>query len=822
MMGRNMPKIKLPRTNTLFLGIVAPVLLLLTALLVYIEMESSRPWKAYQRQFNELDEKITNQEREAAERMPEGEEKAAILARLDKAEESIECRSLAIRQFWFTDLGITDRCMTCHLGVESSRFIDADQPFTTHPGKHLAPDHHPVENFGCVTCHDGQGVALTVAEAHAETADIWLKPILRGELAEASCSRCHPFSDAVPQHLEFPEAPHLTNGKRLYLDEGCLGCHVLAGFQVPQHLAPNLTRVVEKVDNGYMKLWITKPKDILPETIMPFFDLKEEQIDQIGAYLASLPAGKEHPGKVQGDANAGKALLGEVGCLSCHTVGDSGGTFGPDLNRAAEKIKSQGWLLDWIDEPSAYDAETAMPDFRLEPKQLQDIAAYVLTLRKADLAPATFAPEGAEEGKALFSTLGCTGCHKVEGMVYGFPRSPEHTGYADKDMEMFDFGNVTDIPKTKAAWTKKKLEEPRAFSTETIKLVMPEVGLTAEEIRDLRVWMLSLTAHEVPAEYRKTVVDTDDPFIRGMLVVEQYNCTGCHKMGLTAKEMEVNDDFPEDWLWAAATYALEDIVIDGQVVYPQGSELTEPQAEALVARYPEIADSLFNKRWFLDYDNVGYLMDMGIEKVKVFGMDEGDIVPNYKDLNFAPPILHYEGIKAQPNWLSQFLGAPYPIRPLTKATMPTFNLSREDIDDLVAFFVAKDSMDKMYFPVEELTVEETDKAEEVFKICLQCHYFDQTRVYDKTKFENLKGPNLAEVKRRLRPQYIRQWVHYPDLVIPGTQMKNFFYEFTIDDRFEEIAKDETGITDLEPEEKIRMMANFLMNPFKSARLSVQR
>lgn len=816
-----MPNIKLSGGNALILAVLGITLLLLAALVVYDEMESSRPWKAYQRRFNELDRQITLQEKAAAQQMPEGEEKTRILARLDKVEENIECRSPAIRQLWLTDLDITDRCMTCHLGVESPRFAEAAQPFTTHPGKHLAPDHHPVETFGCVACHDGQGVALTVAEAHAET-DIWLKPILRGELAEASCRRCHPYSDATPRHLEFPEAPHLTNGKRLYLDKGCLGCHILTGFKVPQHLAPNLTRVVEKVDEGYMKQWIAKPKDFLPKTIMPFFDLKAEEVDQLGAYLTSLPAREEHTGKVRGDAKAGKALVDEIGCLSCHTVGDGGGTFGPDLNRAAEKIRSQGWLLDWIDKPSAYDAETEMPDFRLEPNELQNIAAYVLTLREKELEPASFAPDGLEQGKALFATLGCTGCHKVEGTTYGFPRSPEHTGFADKDMEMFDFGNVKDIPKTKAAWTKKKLEEPKVYSTETIKLVMPDYELTAEEIRDLRVWMLSLAEREAPAEFRKTVVDVDDPLIRGMLVVEKYNCTGCHKMGLTVREMDINDDFPEGWFWAAATYALEDIVIDGQVVHAQGDEIDEAEAEALVAQDPDIADILFNKRWFLDYDNVGYLMDMGLKKVKVFGMDEGDIMPNYKNLNFGPPILHYEGIKVQPNWLSQFLTEPYPIRPLTKATMPTFSLSREEIENLVAFFVAKDGMDKMYFPVEELTVEETDKAEQVFKICLQCHYFDQSRLYDKSRFEDLKGPNLAEVKRRLRPRYIQKWVRFPDLVIPGTQMKNFFYEFNIDDRFGEIARDETGVTDLEPEEKVHMMANFLMNPFKSARLSVQR
>ncbi len=826
-------------------------LLICTAVMVYFESELSRPWKEYQRQFVKLDDEITRQQVEKLEAQPDSEEKTDMLALLAKRQEGIDCRRTKIKQFWLTDFGTTDRCITCHQGVESPRFVDAPQPLTTHPGKHIDATRHPVDQYGCVICHRGQGVALTTSEAHAETAE-WLDPILRGELAESSCRGCHPFDDKIPDHIDFPDAPHLTAGKRLYTEKKCMGCHLLKGFETPQRIGPILSRVAEKVNNSWLHKWISEPREYLPRTIMPYFDLEQSQVEKLGAFLNTLHKQESRQVELTGDADLGKKLVLEIGCLACHTIGETGGTFGPDLNRVAEKLKNSNWLLNWLDNPAGFDPETEMPDFHLSHGQIQDIAAYILTLKKQKTAPdRIFAPTLAADGKKLFSDLGCSGCHKVpgiEGILYGFPQSPEHTGFADKRMDMFDFGNVKmlspeqieqfkqsygdkfdpqalqKMEKTRAAWTLQKLKTPRIYTTETIKLLMPDFELTDEEIRDLRVFLFSLREHEPPAQHRKPFWDREDPFLKGMGLVEKYNCTGCHKMGLTAKEIPIGTEegIQEGYFWAAADYALEDIVVDDTVLYPRGTELSGQQGEDLIAAHPEVAQLVFRKNWFVDYDTEGYLMDFGLKSIKVLGMDEGDIMANYKDLNFAPPILHYEGAKVQANWLHGFLDNPYPVRPLTKATMPTFNFAPGDINNLVTFFTAKEGLDNPYFAVNELDAGQTGRAEEVFKICLQCHYFNQQRLLDKKGFADLKGPNLAEVKRRLRPEYIKQWVKFPDLILPGTQMKNFFFDFDIDNRFAEIAHDETGITDLSAKEKIEMMARFLMNPFKNKTLSIQR
>ena len=300
-----MKPMKLSFKDTRLLLICSAAILALTLFMFLVEFELDRPWKDYQRDFARIDQEITEKDLEKSAGMAEGPEKQETVTLLANRLERLETFSPHIKQVWLPHFGTADRCMSCHMGVELSRFEGAEKPFAAHPGNHINPQRHSVDNFGCVICHQGQDVALTVEEAHAET-DIWLTPILRGELAEASCRRCHEYNDQVPLRYVFPDAPHLTSGKRLYEEKGCMGCHVLKSFEKPQRIAPILSRVSEKVSNGWMAQWINKPKEYLPLTIMPFFDLQEEQVQQLGAFLNSLPGQESAEGKIAGDVSSEK------------------------------------------------------------------------------------------------------------------------------------------------------------------------------------------------------------------------------------------------------------------------------------------------------------------------------------------------------------------------------------------------------------------------------------------------------------------------------------------------------------------------------------
>ena len=70
----------------------------------------------------------------------------------------------------FTAMPAVDRCTSCHLGITDPDFIDAEQPFTTHPDLDLyltSKSPHPQESFGCTSCHAGRSRGTSfISSAH--------------------------------------------------------------------------------------------------------------------------------------------------------------------------------------------------------------------------------------------------------------------------------------------------------------------------------------------------------------------------------------------------------------------------------------------------------------------------------------------------------------------------------------------------------------------------------------------------------------------------------------------------------------------------------
>lgn len=109
--------------------------------------------------------------------------------------------------------------------------------------------------------------------------------------------------------------------------------------------------------------------------------------------LAACKGGKvEHNYAVhtEGDAQAGRAVIREVGCGSCHTipgVRGANGVVGPPLDSFARRTYIAGRIPNtpenlslWIYSPQSVDPQTAMPDLGLDQRQVADVVAYLYTL----------------------------------------------------------------------------------------------------------------------------------------------------------------------------------------------------------------------------------------------------------------------------------------------------------------------------------------------------------------------------------------------------------------------------------------------------------
>ncbi|HSE40348.1 MAG TPA: hypothetical protein VLH08_06235, partial [Acidobacteriota bacterium] len=163
------------KKDSLLLNIFGVLLLGISG---YVYWDYYQPdWKFYQSDFRAL----------VAEKF--GEERASKIPK-------------GLQQIWVKELNKVERCTTCHQGIQWKGLENADHPFRTHPQEILKE--HPIEKFGCVSCHGGQGYATNVQEAHGFT-EHWENPLLGKELSELylvrdkkammqmNCNSCHRF-----------------------------------------------------------------------------------------------------------------------------------------------------------------------------------------------------------------------------------------------------------------------------------------------------------------------------------------------------------------------------------------------------------------------------------------------------------------------------------------------------------------------------------------------------------------------------------------------------------------------------------------------------
>jgi cytochrome c2 len=185
-------------------------------------------------------------------------------------------------------------------------------------------------------------------------------------------------------------------------------------------------------------------------------------------------------------------------------------------------------------------------------------------------------------------------------------------------------------------------------------------------------------------------------------------------------------------------------------------------------------------------DLARYLFPMVIAHAKENGSQAN---PN-EAWGWLPPPLMDEGIKVQTDWLHGFLMDPTPIRPAVVLRMPNFRMSSAEASKLVDYFAASSGAE---FPYEyrpdqrpgylaQVSLVQKDPLAQAMNIvvdtqyCVKCHpvadFMPQGDAYT-------FGPNLAEVYRRLRPKFTRDWIANPVRILPYTGMpKNIPYHPT--------------------------------------------
>ncbi len=322
---------------------------------------------------------------------------------------------MGVQQIWVKDLNRVDRCITCHMGYEWRGLEGKDVPevFRTHPDLDGLIAKHPFKDYGCTTCHGGQGYATNMKEAHVIQKGKkvrWLEPLLGKEkskeyafkdwqkmpLMEINCNTCHRQQDSLPG------TPYINLAKKLFKEKGCIGCHKVFG------------------EGG----------DIGPD--LTYEGSKSAEMFDIHAPYYVMKDGKPVP---------------------------SGRTIAEEMKRRGLPLSVFSWHLLHFENPKSITPTSAMPNFGFTEKEKRALTMLVMSWKKVTL-PARYIPRTtsvsasgsgeskadtstmktdttasetqatsnltydealAKKGEELFDKKGCTACHDLDTRKVGPP-----------------------------------------------------------------------------------------------------------------------------------------------------------------------------------------------------------------------------------------------------------------------------------------------------------------------------------------------------------------------------------------------------------------
>ncbi len=155
--------------------------------------------------------------------------------------------------------------------------------------------------------------------------------------------------------------------------------------------------------------------------------------------LRQIPRRTDDAGLTQ-QVVAGKWVWQKKNCNDCHTILGIGGYYAPDLTKEG-KLRPADWLKKFLKDPRAVMPEPRqMPNQHLTDKQIDDLVAFLQWVSnihtngwppQPEVASANEAAASSSElsrGRLLFSSNGCTACHKINGMGGNVGPDLSHVG----------------------------------------------------------------------------------------------------------------------------------------------------------------------------------------------------------------------------------------------------------------------------------------------------------------------------------------------------------------------------------------------------------
>jgi len=307
---------------------------------------------------------------------------------------------------------ITSSCAKCHL------------PDNVPNAPKLARGQALFEEVGCIGCHKlhGRGgvIGPDLDKVGAQRSPEWLikhfkhpsavspgsaMPAIQASDSDLEALTLYVLSftgeELSEYYVSMKIIPGVQSGRLLFEVKGCIGCHSVGGKG--GKVGPALDQVAERRTPEWIMQHFRNPQSVSPGSVMPQFDLTEQQVRALTELLLSLTdpnvVGFIKLPSMMTPVERGKLVFKKFGCAGCHGAeGKSGvrnpnaktGQQVPSLKYVAESYSKEELkkrILNGQHEIYALDPKKPAPPLfmpawrgKIAEGELEDLVAYLISL----------------------------------------------------------------------------------------------------------------------------------------------------------------------------------------------------------------------------------------------------------------------------------------------------------------------------------------------------------------------------------------------------------------------------------------------------------
>ena len=187
-------------------------------------------------------------------------------------------------------------------------------------------------------------------------------------------------------------------GKAAFQKYNCNDCHTILGFG--GYYAPDLTKVVQRVGEEGIRYRVKSPELAFANSPrkMPNQHVTDQEITDLVAFFKwvgeinnndwppqdskkRLSRGEQMMVAKVG-VSPGAAVFQTKGCMNCHSLKGTGGTFGPALDKVGAGMTAEE-IEKYVKDPKGVNPDSKMPSQKnnLTERELDEVARFLATLK---------------------------------------------------------------------------------------------------------------------------------------------------------------------------------------------------------------------------------------------------------------------------------------------------------------------------------------------------------------------------------------------------------------------------------------------------------